>query len=609
MTQLQQRDTPAAPSAVGRVVVAVAGAPGSEHLIREAARLARRDHLPLVGLHVRPPHQPATGMDEPRRLLGELGGTYREVESDQVADTIRAFASAPSTRLVLGATRDPVWRRAAGLSVLDQVSRYPGIEVHLVPRADRGAATARRYLPTPLSPMRRTAGWAIVVLGVPALTAALAPFRHQDVLPSALLLFVLLIVTAAATGGTAPALLGALLAFLAVNWFLTPPFHTLDIATAANLTALVAFLVVAGVVGFLVGLVSRRSAEAVRARAEAHSLASAAASVAEATEPLAGLLQRLVAVLDLDGASLLEEKDGRWITRATSGAGAPLHPGDATSTQSVRPGTLLAWSGPEVDEATRPVLAGFAAQLATALEQHSLRLEAGRAGALAETDRLRTALLRAVSHDLRTPLASIKASVSSLNQDDIEWSPAEVAEFLSTIEEETDRLDHVVGNLLDMGRLQAGAVHVSRRPVALEEVVPAALTSLSCDTGVVDLDLDERSPRVEADPALLERALANIVSNAVAWTAPGTRVRIDGATRDREVDLRVIDRGPGVPAPHRDKVFEPFQRLGDRSNEAGAGLGLAVAKGFVEAMEGRITLTDTPGGGLTVVVTLPEATP
>jgi len=609
MTQLQQRDTPASRTGHGRVVVAVAGAPGAEHLIREAARLARRDHLPLVGLHVRPPHQPAAGMDEPRRLLRELGGTYREVESDQVADTIRAFASAPSTRLVLGGTREPLWRRAVGLSVLDQVSRYPGIEVHLVPRTDRGAATARRYLPAPLSARRRTAGWTLVLLGVPALTAALVPFRDEDLLPSALLLFVLLIVTGAATGGTAPALLGALLAFLAVNWFLTPPFHTLDISTAANLIALVAFLVVAGVVGFLVGLVSRRSAEALRARAEADSLASAAASVAEATEPLAGLLQRLVAVLDLDGASLLEEKDGRWTTRAVSGAGAPVHPGDATSTQVVRPGALLAYTGPEVDEATRPVLAGFAAQLATALEQRSLRLEAERAGALAETDRLRTALLRAVSHDLRTPLASIKASVTSLNQDDIEWSPAEVAEFLTTIEEETDRLDHVVGNLLDMGRLQAGAVHVSRRSVALEEVVPAALTSLSSDTGVVDLDLDERSPRVEADPALLERALANIVSNAVAWTAPGTRVRIDVASRDGEVDLRVVDRGPGVPARQRDKVFEPFQRLGDRSNEAGAGLGLAVAKGFVEAMDGRITLTDTPGGGLTVVVTLPGAAP
>lgn len=230
--------------------------------------------------------------------------------------------------------------------------------------------------------------------------------------------------------------------------------------------------------------------------------------------------------------------------------------------------------------------------------------EAAEVSALAETDRLRTALLRAVSHDLRTPLASIKASVSSLLQDDVDWSPEATIEFLTTIEEETDRLDRVVGNLLDMGRLQAGAIQVSARPVALEEVVPAALTSLSTDTATVDLDIDERSPRVEADPALLERAVANVVSNALAWTATGTNVRVSVDELADDVELRIVDHGPGVAPEHRERIFEPFQRLGDRSNDTGVGLGLAVARGFVEAMGGRIRMEDTPGGGLTMVIVL-----
>jgi len=237
-------------------------------------------------------------------------------------------------------------------------------------------------------------------------------------------------------------------------------------------------------------------------------------------------------------------------------------------------------------------------------ERRRLQVEAAEAEALAETDRLRTALLRAVSHDLRTPLASIKASVSSLLQDDVDWSPEATAEFLATIEEETDRLDRVVGNLLDMGRLQAGALQVSARPVALEEVVPAALTSLSTDTARVELDVDEHSPRVEADPALLERAVANVVSNALAWTSTDTCVRVAVDERAPDVELRIVDHGPGVPEEDRERLFEPFQRLGDRSNDSGAGLGLAVARGFVEAMGGRIRMEDTPGGGLTMVIVL-----
>jgi two-component system sensor histidine kinase KdpD len=214
-----------------------------------------------------------------------------------------------------------------------------------------------------------------------------------------------------------------------------------------------------------------------------------------------------------------------------------------------------------------------------------------------------------VSHDLRTPLASIKASVTSLQQRDVAWSETDQTAFLSTIDAATDRLDRVVGNLLDMSRLQAGALDRLVRPSALEDVVAAALSNVPHDPATIVVDVPETLPLVEADPALLERALANVVSNALAWTPSDVPVGVEAGQVGERVHLRVVDHGPGAPAQVREAMFQPFQRLGDRSHDAGVGLGLAVAKGFVEAMGGAIDVDDTPGGGLTVTISLVVADP
>jgi len=217
-------------------------------------------------------------------------------------------------------------------------------------------------------------------------------------------------------------------------------------------------------------------------------------------------------------------------------------------------------------------------------------------------------LLAAVSHDLRTPLASIKASVTSLLQQDIDWPPEATREFLETIDEESDRLNSLVGNLLDMSRLQTGALQLLVREVGLEEVVPRAIAGLPDRAVPVMLDLPETLPRVRADVGLLERAVANVVDNARAWSPVDRPVRVEaGAVLDR-VDLRVIDHGPGIPESERELIFRPFQRLGDNSRDGtGVGLGLAVARGFVEAMGGELAVEDTPGGGLTMVLSMPVA--
>ncbi|MER7350638.1 ATP-binding protein, partial [Streptomyces aurantiacus] len=227
-----------------------------------------------------------------------------------------------------------------------------------------------------------------------------------------------------------------------------------------------------------------------------------------------------------------------------------------------------------------------------------------QARTLAEGNRIRTALLAAVSHDLRTPLAGIKASVSSLRSDDIEWSDEDQAELLAAIEAGADRLDHLVGNLLDMSRLQTDTVTPMVREIDLDEVVPLALEGMTAPADNVVLDIPEALPMVAADKGLLERAVANVIENALKYSPDGKPVLVAASTTADQVQLRVVDRGPGVPDEAKDRIFEPFQRYGDAPRGAGVGLGLAVARGFTEAMGGTLAAEDTPGGGLTMVLAL-----
>ena len=233
---------------------------------------------------------------------------------------------------------------------------------------------------------------------------------------------------------------------------------------------------------------------------------------------------------------------------------------------------------------------------------------------------MRTALLAAVSHDLRTPLASIKASVSSLRQTDVEWSEADQADLLATIEQNADRLDALIGNLLDMSRLHTGSLQPFLRPTAIDEVAPAALLGLD-DCLRLEMAVPDGFPLVLADPGLLERILANLFSNALRYSPPARPPELHAELVDDTVLLEVVDHGQGVPDEQKERVFEPFStypsarvgqaaarpltRVGDRHH--GVGLGLAVAKGFAEAMGGRIMAKDTPGGGLTVQIALPVA--
>jgi len=446
----------------------------------------------------------------------------------------------------------------------------------------------------------RRQAWAVLLAaaGLPALTAILVAFHNPSQLADELLLYLVLVLAVTIVGGFWPALLAALTAGLLINWYFTPPLHTLTIDEPQNLLALLLFVALAVIVSSVVHLAARRAREAEISAAEAASLLGLARTVLGGSDRPATVLTHLTERFGAHG-QLLEQAGSDWVNVA----GTPLA-GTATMQLEIRPDLrLMVWGG-----ALLPVglLEAYAAQAAAALDRERLRGQAAQAEALAEGNRMRTALLAAVSHDLRTPLASVKAGVSSLRQTDVQLSPADRAELLATVEEAADRLDGLIGNLLDMSRLQTGALRPFLRPASVEEVALLALRGLDGTERVV-VALPEDLPLVATDPGLLERALANLVSNALHHSPNSAPPTIEALAGPDGVVVRVVDHGPGVAPASYERMFEPFQRLGDQSRGTGVGLGLAVARGFIEATGGRLDAAPTPGGGLTMTLTMRAA--
>ena len=606
-----------------RVIVALTGAPGNDLIIRRAARIAGRIGGELLGVHVARGDGRAADaggrLGEHRELLTELGGTYREAVGEDIAEVLVAIARAErATQIVIGSSRRTRLQELVGGSVVnDLLRRVRDLDVHVIstdavepPRLP----TVRRRRAA-LSRRRVLSGWLLLVVGLPVLAGVLGLFEPELTLATELLLALLLVVAVAALGGLVPGLVGAIVAGLMTNLLFVEPTGTLSVDRAHNLLSLGVFMIVGATVATLVDRVARRSAEAARSRSAAGALARAAAVLAAVPDPLEELVVQLRDTFAMTSVSVVERApDGGWRTVVSAGEepGGEPEPGELHVISEDGSVAVVGRAGPSTD-ADPVVLDAFLDSLSVALETRRLQADAASAEVLAEADALRTGILQAVSHDLRTPLAGIKASVTSLLAPDVCFDAADTEDFLRTIDTEVDRLDRVVGNLLDMGRIQTGTVRALRRPTALEEVVFAAVANLGLRGDDVELRVDETVPLVDVDGALLERALANVVANAVAVQPPGRPVRVEaglaGGSGDTRVHLRVVDAGPGLAEQDRTRVFEPFQRLGDRSTQAGVGLGLAIAYGFTHSNGGRLELEDTPGGGLTVVFDLPLAEP
>ncbi|HSJ45436.1 MAG TPA: DUF4118 domain-containing protein, partial [Euzebyales bacterium] len=429
-----------------------------------------------------------------------------------------------------------------------------------------------------LSSRRRWLGTALAVVGLTVLTAVFRSSGSDVQLSTALLAYLALTVVVAAVGGIWPSVFVAVAGFAASNWFVTPPFRTWVVHSVQDVLALTVFLTTAVVISALVDLAARRAAEAERAGAEATALARLAATVAASDDPLHRLVDDLRRVFGLDAAAVLRDDDGHWHVLACSGAPPPRSPDEGSDTLELQPGSVLVLRGPHAPLDDRRILAAFAAQLALALDRQRLEAEAIRAEGLAEANRLRTSLLSAVSHDLRTPLATIKAWLTGVLDDDAAFDLRDVHDIISAAVGEVDRLNALVGNLLDLSRLQTGALHVHAQPVDLDAVGAEAVAGLGYTNHQVDLRLSDTLPPVLADAALLERVLANLIDNAVHHSPPDTPCEVHAVTAGNRLDVRVVDHGPGIPVDQRSTVFEPFQRLDDHTG--GIGLGLAVARGL-----------------------------
>ncbi|MFI6642930.1 ATP-binding protein [Streptomyces sp. NPDC050504] len=596
-----------------RIVVGLTGGPEGRTLIRRAARLAEKGAGGEVlavyiarsdGLTSASPKELAVQ----RTLAEDLGGTFHHVVGDDIPAGLLAFArGVNATQIVLGVSRRRSWQYLFGPGVSATVAREsgPDLDVHIVTHDEAakggGLSTARGAR---LGRSRTIWGWLVGLAGPALLTLLLSTAMPAVGLANDVLLYLTLTVAAALLGGLRPALASAAVGSLLLNWFFTPPVHRLTIADPHNIVALAIFVGVAISVASVVDLAARRTHQAARLRSEAETLSFLAGSVLRGETTLDALLERVRETFSMESVALLERSDETqpWSRVAVVGRRPCERPDDADAEMPVGDRLALVLTGRVLPAEDRRVLGAFAAQAAVVLDRQRLVGEAEEARKLAEGNRIRTSLLAAVSHDLRTPLAGIKASVTSLRSDDVAWSEEDRAELLEGIESGADRLDHLVGNLLDVSRLETGTVTAVIRETDLDEVVPMALLGVPGDS--VDLDIPETLPMVAVDRGLLERAVANVVENAVKYSPPATPVLVAASAVADRVELRVVDRGPGVPDEAKDRIFGAFQRYGDAPRGEGVGLGLAVARGFVESMGGTVTAEDTPGGGLTLTIVL-----
>jgi two-component system sensor histidine kinase KdpD len=635
-----------------RVVVALTGGPEGETLLRRGSRIAARSAGGrLLAVHVtsqdglRAPDPGALAAQ--RSLVESLGGTFHQVVGTDVPQALVEFAKASNaTQLVIGVSRrSRLSALVSGPGIGATVIRESGdIDVHIVTHAKAGG---RFSLPQPhgsLTLRRRLLGFAVAVVGGPLLTWLLGSLRDEDSITSDVLSYQLLVVVVALVGGIWPALFAAVLSGLTLDYVFVEPLYTVHVSEPRHALALVLYVVIAVLVSIVVDQAARRSRVARRAAAEAELIAGVAGEVLRGQDAFQAFVTRTREAFRLTGVRVIA--GGRVLASDGEPAGAPTGDradrgradgedradgdgadgdgadgggwagaddgwaGDGTAEPVRVPildGAVLELHGRTLPSSDRRLLAVIVAQLATALEHADLEQTAREMAPLAAADKVRSALLAAVGHDLRRPLAGATAAVTGLRTPGGALSDTDREELLDTAEASLKTLTELLTNLLDVSRVQAGVLAVTLTPVDVADLIPATLEELGVGPGEVELDLPAELPAVSADAVLLQRVLVNLLSNALRYAPEGRPVVIAASAFHGTVQIRVIDAGPGIPADRRDDVFVPFQRLGDTDNTVGLGLGLALSKGFVDGMDGTLEFEETPQGGSTMVVSLKAA--
>ncbi len=486
-----------------------------------------------------------------------------------------------------------------------------------------------------LEPQGRRAvlrGVLVALVGIGVLAAAMVPVRAQLSVATAALVLVVPVVAGVALGGFAAGVVASAAGFLAYDLLFIPPYGTLAVGAAQNWVALGVYLAVVLLVARLVSFLQEARRRAQRHEQETRRLYHLAERLL-ADQPLASTLEQVLSTVEqafdapwaavllpgdrgLEVAALTGRPDERELAEVASSQGRPYHLGTAgpgpqgpvtvALSAKGRPVGLLALPGLALTDHGWDLLGAYAAQAALAIERSQLRDAAWRAEVLEAADRWQKALLGAVSHDLRTPLATIKTAVSTLRTEEVPLDAGARGELLALVESQADALTRLVTNLLDLGRIESGALRLDRHPTAVEDLVGAAVTAGG--TGLercrVVIDVPEGIPPVDVDELLVVQSLVNLLENAARHSPPQAPVEVAARCVGEAVELAVRDRGPGVPEVDRQRIFEAWS-TSLRSGRAG--LGLAIARAFVEAHGGRLTLTSPPGGGACFALRLPVA--
>lgn len=590
-----------------RVVVALTGGAEGETLLRRGARIAARSAGgELITVHVTNPdglrsENPAT-LSEQRALVEQLNGSYHQVVGDDVPAALVDFArSVNATQLVLGASRRGFLQTAlTGSGIGATVVRESGdIDVHIVNHAAAGKRAALPSHTGALTKRRKLLGFALTALLGPLLTAVLHAFSSPDSITTEVLSFQVLVVIVALVGGIWPAMTAALFSGLTLDFFFIAPLYTVHIHQPQHFLALVLTVIIAMLVSLVVDRAARFTRAARRSAAEAELLQTIAGSVLRGDSAVQVLIDHAQSALDTTGARLLTS------TGDVLAESVPFVANEQHSLVPVTEHTSIELHGPALAASDQRVLAVIVAQLAASLEHQDLADAAALIEPIAASDRVRGALLNALSHDLRRPLASATAAVGGLRAAAEHLSSEDREELITTADESLASLTTLVTDLLDVSRLHAGAVTLAEIETDPGQVIASALDELALGPDDISLDLNHEAAVIIVDPVLLHRSIVNLLTNAHRYAPVGSPVHVSTSTFADRLEIRVVDHGPGIPEEKRDGVFVPFQRLGDTDNSTGLGLGLALSRGFIEAMHGTLTPEHTPGGGLTMVISLP----
>jgi two-component system sensor histidine kinase KdpD len=649
--ELYRRDhaVPAIWPVAERILVCVSPSPLAARVVRAARRMAAGLRAEWVVVSVETPAMAQlSDADRDRvvqtlRLAEQLGAETATLSGHDVAAEVLTYAHRRNvTRIVLGKPARPRWREALFGSVVNELVRRSGdIDVYVITGEREGPQAPATERPTP--PVDWP-GYAKAA-GVVALCTAVAALMVPRFAPANLIMVYLLgVVLAASRLGRGPSIMASVLSVAAFDFFFVPPYLTFAVSDTEYIVTFAVMLVVAIVISTLTTRI-RAQAEASRQRerrtATLYAMMRDLVSQQELDALLRAAARHIAEVFGIRVAVYLPGPAGQLVCRAGDLVAGSADPSELAVARWVQEHGQMAGRGsatlpgaralylplaaargtvgvlgiepPPGEALATPeqlhLLETFAAQTALAIERVALVDEAQQARLRSETERLRNSLLSAVSHDLRTPLATITGSASALVEQEAELDAAARRELAQAIQEEADRLNRLVHNLLEMTRLESGGVRVKKDWHPLEEVVGSALARVEKHLGErrVDIDLPPNLPLVPLDPLLIEQVLINLLDNAIKYTPEGSPIDISASVVDRVVSMSVADRGPGFAPGEEAQIFEKFYRGQDAGTRSGAGLGLAISRGIVEAHGGRITAEPRAGGGAVFRFTLPLA--